>query len=80
MLGAPELVAALQGGLTGAEQRGRIPSPTLLATLLGMQPRARGALWAASAHCRVVLGSLSTSSSKSFSSGPLSIHSLPSLY
>ncbi|KAK4831314.1 hypothetical protein QYF61_016803, partial [Mycteria americana] len=52
--GAPELDAALQGGLTRAEQRGRIPSLALLATLLWMQPRIRLAFWAVSAHCQPV--------------------------
>ena len=41
MLGTPELDAALQGGLTRVEQRGRIPSLDLLVTLLEMQPRTR---------------------------------------
>ena len=47
--------------------------------LLLMQPRIRLAFWAASAHCPVLLSS-SASTPKSFSSGLLSIHSLPSLY
>jgi len=35
-----------QRGLTRAEQRGRIPSLALLATLLGIQPRIRLTFWA----------------------------------
>ncbi|KAK4829642.1 hypothetical protein QYF61_005935 [Mycteria americana] len=80
VLRAPELDAALQGGLTRAEQRGRIPSLALLATLLWMQPRIRLAFWAASAHCQVMLSFSSTNTPKSFSSGLPSIPSLPSLY
>ena len=38
-------------GLTRAEQRVRITSTDLLATLLLMQPRIQMAFWAASAHC-----------------------------
>jgi len=45
-----------------------------------MQPRVRLAFLAASAHCQLMLSFLSTSTAKSFSSGLLSIHSLPSLY
>jgi len=37
VLSAPELDAGLLGGLSRVEQRGRIPSIALLATLLGMQ-------------------------------------------
>jgi len=41
-----------QGGLTRAEQRGRIPSLALLPTLLGMKLRIQMAFWAASRlHC-----------------------------
>ena len=80
MLGTPELDAALQGGLSRAEQRGRIPSlDLLLLTLLDTQPRTRVAFWAASTHCQVTLSFLSINTPKSFSSGLLSIHSLPSL-
>jgi len=39
--------------LTRAEQRDRIPSLDLLATLLLMQPRTQLAFWAMSAHCQV---------------------------
>jgi len=67
-------------GLTRVEQRGRIPSLDLLATLLLMQPKTQLAFWAASTHCRVLLSSSSTMTPKSSSSGLLSIHSLPSLY
>jgi len=41
-------------GLSSVEQRGRIPSLTLLAMLLVMQPRVRLACWAASTHCQVI--------------------------
>lgn len=41
-------------GLTKVEQRGRIPSPDLLATLLLMQPRTQFAFCSASAHCQVM--------------------------
>jgi len=37
-------------GRTREEQRGRIPSLDLLATLLLMQPRIRLAFWEVSAH------------------------------
>ena len=47
--GSPELDAALQWGLTRAEQRHRIPSLALLPTVLWMQPRTRLAFWAGSA-------------------------------
>jgi len=47
MLRAPELDA---GGVS-PEQRGRIPSLDLLATLLLMQPRIWLAFWAESTHC-----------------------------
>jgi len=80
VLRAPELDAGLPGGCTRAEQRGRIPCLDLLPTLLGVQPRVQLASWAASAHCWVMSSFLSTSRPKSFSSGLLSIHSLPSLY
>jgi len=53
VLRAPELDMGLQGGLTRAEQRGRITSLDLLATLLLMQPRLRLAFWAVSTHCWV---------------------------
>jgi len=66
--------------LTRAEQRGRVPSLDLLATMLLMQPRVWLAFWAASAHCRVMLSFSSTSTPKSFSSGLLSVHPAPSLY
>ncbi|KAK4831169.1 hypothetical protein QYF61_015639 [Mycteria americana] len=48
--------------------------------LLLMQPRIRLAFWAAHAHYQVMLSFSSTNTPKSFSSGLLSIHSLPSLY
>jgi len=38
-------------GLTRAEQRGRIPSLDLLATMLLMQPRVLLAFWAGSCPC-----------------------------
>ncbi|KAK4829612.1 hypothetical protein QYF61_005739 [Mycteria americana] len=38
------------------------------------------AFWAASSHCRIMLSFSSTNTPKSFSSGLLSIHSLPSLH
>jgi len=50
VLGAPELDAGLLGGLSRAEQRGRIPPLALLATLLGMQPGVRLSFWAACAR------------------------------
>jgi len=40
-------------------------------TLLGMQPRARLACWAASAHCWVLLSFSPANSPKAFSSGLL---------
>ncbi|KAK4807440.1 hypothetical protein QYF61_001991 [Mycteria americana] len=80
VLRTPELDAVLQGGLTRAEQRGRIPSLDLLATLLWMQPRMLLAFWAASAHCRLMSSLSSISTPKSFSTGLLSIPSSPSLY
>ena len=55
MLVPPELDTALQGGLTRAEQRGKIPSLALLPTLLWMQPSTRVAFWAASTHCWLVV-------------------------
>ena len=67
-------------GLTGAEQRSRTTSLNMLATLILMQPRIRLAFWAASARCQLMLNFSSTSTHKSFSSGLLSSHSLPSLY
>ncbi|KAK4819180.1 hypothetical protein QYF61_025995 [Mycteria americana] len=48
VLRTPDLDAVLQGGLSRAEQRGRILSLDLLATLLWMQPRIRLPFWAAS--------------------------------
>jgi len=62
------------------EQRGRIPSLHVQATLLGMQPRIWLAFWSASTCCWVMLSFSSTSTLKSFSSELLSINSLPSLY
>jgi len=59
--------------LMRVEQRGRIPSLDLLATLLLMEPRIRLAFWAASAHGRLASRFSSTSTPKSFSSGLLSI-------
>jgi len=52
VLRAPELDAGLQ---VKSEQRNRIPSLTLLAMLLGMQPRMLLVFWAVSAHCWVML-------------------------
>ncbi|TRZ12141.1 hypothetical protein HGM15179_014964 [Zosterops borbonicus] len=46
----PRADAALQVGLSRAEQWGRIPSLALLPTLLWMQPRTHLAFWALSAH------------------------------
>ena len=66
-------------GLTRAEQRGRITSLDLLATLL-MQPRTRLALRAASAHCQLMSSLSSISTPKSLSAELLSIPSSPSLY
>ena len=43
--------AVLQVRCHSAEQRGRIPSLTLLAMLLWMQPRIQLGFWAARAHC-----------------------------
>ena len=63
-----------------AEQRGRITSLDLLATLLLMQSRVWFSLWAASTHCRLMLGLSSIKTLKSFSSGLPSCHSLPNLY
>ena len=54
VLGTPELVAVLWGGLRRAEERGSIPSLDMLATLLVMQPRSCLAFWAASPHCRLM--------------------------
>jgi len=59
-----------------AEQRGRIPSLNLLATLLLMQPRTRLAFWAVSAHWWLMSNFSSTTILKSFSAWRLSIHSL----
>uniref|UniRef100_A0A8D0FDG9 ABC-type glutathione-S-conjugate transporter n=1 Tax=Strix occidentalis caurina TaxID=311401 RepID=A0A8D0FDG9_STROC len=67
-------------GLTRPEQRGRIPSLALLATLLLMQPRTWLAFWAVSTHCWLIVSFPSTNTPKSSSAGMLSIHSLPSLY
>ena len=67
-------------GITRAEQRGRITSLDLLATLLLMELRIQLAAWAASTHCWVMLSFSSTNIPKSFSSGLLSILSPPSLY
>uniref|UniRef100_A0A663N7B8 ABC-type glutathione-S-conjugate transporter n=1 Tax=Athene cunicularia TaxID=194338 RepID=A0A663N7B8_ATHCN len=69
-----------RGGLTRAEQRGRIPPLTLLPTLLWVQPRTRLAFWAVSTHCWLTVSFPSTDTPKSFSAGLLSILSLPSLY
>jgi len=41
-------------GLTRAEQRGRITSVDLLATLLLMQPTIRLVFWVVSTHCQVM--------------------------
>ena len=67
-------------GLTRADQRGRIPSLDLLATLLLMQLRMRLACWAVSTHCWAVLSFSSASTPKSFYSGLLSVLSWPRLY
>ena len=47
-------------GLMRVEQRGKIPSLHLLATLLWMQPRTRLAFWAAGAHGRLMSNLSST--------------------
>ena len=73
MLGTPELDAALQGGLSRAEQRGRIPSLDLLLTLLDTQPRTRVAFWAASTRCWLMWSFSSPSTPKSFPSGLFSV-------
>jgi len=65
-------------GLTKAEGQNPLPRP--VPTLLGMQPRIRLACWAASTHCWVMLRFWLTNTSMFFSSGVLSIYSLPSLY
>ena len=67
-------------GLMRVEQRGKIPSLHLLATLLWMQPRTRLAFWAAGAHGRLMSNLSSTRIPESFSAGLLSLHSSPSLY
>ena len=58
-------------GLTRVEERVRISSLTLLATLLGKQPRIQLAFWAANAHYWVMLSVWSTNTPKSFSAGLL---------
>ena len=67
-------------GLTRAEQRARITSLNLLATLLLMQPRIQLAFWAMGTHCSLRSSFSSTSTPKSFSAGLLSSPSCPSLY
>ena len=66
-------------GPTRAEQRGRITSLDLLATLLLMQSSVQLAFWAVSAHCWLMPSFSSTSTPKSFSAGLLSIPSSPVL-
>jgi len=66
-------------GLTRAEQRGRITSLALLATLLLMQPRVRLAFQAASASCQLTSSFSFTSTPMSFLAGLLSVSSPPSL-
>ena len=51
VLRAPELDRGLQVGSHQRGGMGRIPSLSLLATLLLMQPRIQLATWAASTHC-----------------------------
>jgi len=68
-------------GLTRVEQRGRITSLNLLATLLLMQPRIQLA-FGPTVQCTLVahIKFSSTSTPKSFLAGLLSIPSSPSLY
>ena len=66
--------------LTRAEQRRRIPSLDLLATLLLMQPRIQLAFWDLNTHCQVLLSFSLANTPKSFLVGLLSIHSPPSLH
>jgi len=66
-------------GLTGAEQRERIISLTMLSALLLMQPRIQLALWATSAHYWLALIFSFTRIPKSFFTGLLSVSS-PSLH
>ena len=67
-------------GLMRTEQRGRITSLNLLVALLLILPRIHLAFWAASTHCQLMLSLSSTNALKSFSSGLLLCHFLPSLY
>ena len=67
-------------GLTRAELRGTVTSVVPLFTLLLMQPSIWLACWAASKHCWLVMSLSSINIYKSFTSGLLSSHSLPSLY
>jgi len=82
VLRAAELDAGPQVGShqSRAEQRGRITSLDLLATLLLMQLGIWLVFWVASTRCWVMLSFLSTNIPKSFSARLLSIPSSPSLY
>lgn len=66
--------------LMGVEQRGRVTSLDLLATLLLMQLKIWLAFWSASAHWWLMLSFLSTNTPKCFSTGLLSIPSSPIPY
>lgn len=54
VLGPQSWIQCYRWGLIRAEQRGRIPSLTLLPTMLWMQPRTGLAFWAASVHCWIM--------------------------
>jgi len=75
VLRPPELDAGLPGGgLTRVGQRGRIPSLTLLPTLLGVQPGIQLAFWAASTHCQLTSSFSSTMMNHELSAGKISKH------
>ena len=67
-------------GLSIAEQRGRITSLDLLATLFAMYPRIRLAFWATRSHCWLMTNQLPTRTPRSFSTELLSSRSAPHLY
>ena len=64
----------------GAEQRGRITSLYQLVMLLLMQLRIQLAFWAASIHYWLMLSLSSADTTKSFTSGLVSGHSMSNLY
>ena len=67
-------------GLTSAEQRGRITSLDLMATLPLMQPRIPLAFLVARAHCWLTLNLVSTKSPSSFSTKLLPSWSAASIW